>query len=62
MNEKSPDLPVSLEPVPSENMPIYTPHGPGTIVPFLNPDSKQKKKGKGNLQNLKDYRDWISSK
>jgi hypothetical protein len=31
-------------------------------MPFLDPDSKQKIKGKKNLQNLKDYRDWIASK
>jgi len=62
VDEKNSELPVSLEPIPSENIPIYTPHGPGKIVPFLDTDSKQKKKGKGNLQNLKDYRDWISAK
>lgn len=62
VDEKSSELPVSLELIPSENMPIYTPHGPGKIVPFLDTDAKQKKKGKGNLQNLKDYRDWISAK
>jgi hypothetical protein len=40
----------------------FHPKGPGKIVPFLNPDFKQKIKGKKNLQNLKDYRDWIGSK
>ncbi len=48
--------------VPSNTIPTYSPKGPGTIVPFLNPDSQQKKKGKKNLQNLKDYRDWIGHK
>jgi hypothetical protein len=48
--------------VPSDTIPTYSPKGPGTIVPFLNPDSQQKKKGKKNLQNLKDYRDWIGHK
>ena len=56
------ELSVSLEPIPSDVMPKFNPHGPGKIVPFLDPDSKQKKKGKGNLQNLKDYRDWINEK
>lgn len=56
------ELGVSLEPIPSESMPKFNPHGPGKIIPFLNPDAKQKKKGKGNLQNLKDYRDWINEK
>lgn len=56
------ELNASLEPIPSDVMPKFNPHGPGKIVPFLDPDSKQKKKGKGNLQNLKDYRDWINEK
>lgn len=38
----------------------YSPSGPGTIIPFLDTDAKQKKKGKKNLQNLKDYRDWVN--
>jgi hypothetical protein len=29
------------------------------IIPYLNPDSKKSKAGKRNLENLKDYRDWI---
>jgi len=29
------------------------------IIPYLNPDSKKSKAGKKNLENLKDYRDWI---
>jgi len=37
-----------------------SPSGPGTIVPFLNTDVQKKKKGKKNLQNLKDYRDWVN--
>jgi len=56
------DLPMSLEPIPSKTMPIFKPHGPGKIVPFLDPDSKQRRKGKKNLQNLKDYRDWSSNR
>jgi hypothetical protein len=39
----------------------FTPSGPGTIVPFLSPEVIKKKKGKKNLENLKDYRDWISN-
>jgi hypothetical protein len=39
----------------------YTPSGPGTIVPFLSPEVIKKKKGKKNLENLKDYRDWIGN-
>jgi len=60
--EQLKDLPVSLEPVPTESMPKFNPKGPGKIIPFLDPDSKQAKKGKKNLENLKDYRDWISNK
>jgi|APGre2960657404_1045060.scaffolds.fasta_scaffold08001_6 hypothetical protein len=56
------DMPVSLEPIGSDNIPTFHPKGPGKIVPFLDPDSKQKKKGKKNLENLKDYRDWLNSK
>lgn len=56
------DLPMNLEPIPSKTMPVFQPHGPGKIVPFLDPDSKQRRKGKRNLQNLKDYRDWTSGK
>jgi hypothetical protein len=53
---------ISLEPVTSSEMPNFEPSGPGKIRPFLNPDFKQKTKGKKNLQNLKDYRDWINNK
>jgi len=56
------ELAVSLEPVGSDEMPSFQPKGPGKIIPFLDPDSKQKIKGKKNLQNLKDYRDWIANK
>jgi hypothetical protein len=56
------DIGVSLEPVGSDKIPSFHPKGPGKIVPFLDPDAKQKKKGKGNLQNLKDYRDWVNTK
>jgi hypothetical protein len=50
--------------IDSSEMPSFTPNmnfgkGINPIVPFLNPDSKKKKAGKGNLENLKDYRDWI---
>jgi len=50
--------------VDSAEMPSFTPKQTfgkniQPIVPFLNPDSKKKKAGKGNLENLKDYRDWI---
>ncbi len=40
----------------------YEPKGPAGIKPFLDTDAKQKNKGKRNLNNLKDYRDWINSK
>lgn len=53
---------ISLEPVMSSGIPNFEPKGPGKIKPFLDPESKQKTKGKKNLQNLKDYRDWIDSK
>jgi len=56
------ELSVSLEPVTSGDMPKFQPSGPGKIIPFLDTDAKQKAKGKKNLQNLKDYRDWISGK
>jgi hypothetical protein len=51
---------IVMEPVSSGTMPKFVPSGPGKIVPFLDTDSKQKKKGKRNLQNLKDYRDWLN--
>ena len=60
--EQLKDLPVSMEPIPSKTMPVFKPHGPGKIIPFLDPDAKQKKKGKKNLQNLKDYREWSTSR
>jgi hypothetical protein len=53
---------IILEPIGSDSIPTFVPSGPGRIVPFLDTDSKQKKKGKKNLQNLKDYRDWINDK
>lgn len=56
------DMQVSLEPVGSDSIPTFQPKGPGKIVPFLDPEAKQKKKGKKNLENLKDYRDWVNSK
>jgi hypothetical protein len=56
------DLPSVMEPVTSGEMPKFQPHGPGKIIPYLDPEAKQKKKGKKNLENLKDYRDWISQK
>ena len=56
------DIQVSLEAVGSDSIPTFQPKGPGKIVPFLDPEAKQKKKGKKNLENLKDYRDWINSK
>jgi hypothetical protein len=46
--------------ITSPKIPDFYPGGPGKIMPFLDPDAKQKVKGKKNLQNLKDYRDWIS--
>ena len=54
----------TLDVVDSAEMPSFTPKQTfgkniQPIVPFLNPDSKKKKAGKGNLENLKDYRDWI---
>jgi hypothetical protein len=56
------DMPISLEPVSSAGIPKFQPKGPGKIVPYLDTDSKQTKKGKKNLANLKDYRDWLSGK
>lgn len=60
--EETNESEVKLDPVLSPNIPNFQPKGPGKIFPFLDPDSKQKKKGQKNLQNLKDYRDWISSR
>jgi hypothetical protein len=31
------------------------------ILPFLDTEKIKEKKGKGNLENLKDYRDWIQN-
>ena len=31
------------------------------ILPFLDTEKTKEKKGKGNLENLKDYRDWIQN-
>jgi hypothetical protein len=58
LEEADSGLPV----VTSSEIPQFNPKGPGKIFPFLDPDAKQKKKGQKNLQNLKDYRDWISSR
>ena len=58
--EISGEIAVSLEPISSGEIPTFSPKGPGKVVPFLDPESKQKKKGKRNLENLKDYRDWIN--
>lgn len=38
---------------------MYLGKGIKNIVPYLNPDAKKDKAGKRNLENLKDYRDWI---
>ena len=56
------DLIGELPVVTSSEMPSFQPKGPGKIIPFLDPEAKQKKKGKKNLQNLKDYRDWITNR
>lgn len=48
--------------ITSPKIPDFYPGGPAKIMPFLDPDAKQKSKGKKNLQNLKDYRDWINDK
>ena len=60
INEDSATLGV----IDSSDMTSFTPkmnfgNGINPIIPYLNPDSKKKKAGKGNLENLKDYRDWI---
>lgn len=60
--EMTNEMEVSVEAIESADIPKFVPKGPGKIMPFLDPDSKQKVKGKKNLQNLKDYRDWIDSK
>jgi len=39
----------------------FSPEGPMGIKPFLSPEVKKKKLGKKNLENLKDYRDWIAN-
>jgi hypothetical protein len=39
----------------------FSPEGPMGIKPFLAPEVKKKKLGKKNLENLKDYRDWIAN-
>ena len=31
------------------------------ILPFLDTEKTKKKAGKGNLENLKDYRDWVQT-
>lgn len=54
-----PDTKAASQAVTSGTMPEFHPHGPSKIIPFLDPDSKQQKKGKKNMQNLKDYRDWV---
>ncbi len=54
-----PDTKAASQAVSSSKMPEFHPKGPSKIVPFLDPDSKQQKKGKRNMQNLKDYRDWV---
>jgi hypothetical protein len=48
-------------------MPSFTPKmnfgdGIKPIIPYLNPDAKKDKAGKRNLENLKDYRDWIKER
>jgi hypothetical protein len=68
VDESNSDL--NFESISQEKTPLFNPKGPSTfspkgpggIIPFLNPDFKQKTKGKKNLQNLKDYRDWIEGK
>lgn len=50
--------------VQSKELPSFVPNMTlggdiAPIIPFLNPDAKKKKLGKKNLENLKDYRDWI---
>jgi hypothetical protein len=54
----------SLGVIDSKDMPSFTPKmnfggGIKPIIPYLNPDAKKSKAGKKNLENLKDYRDWI---
>lgn len=60
--EETNEAAISLEPITSPEIPNFEPKGPGKIKPFLDPESKQKAKGKKNMQNLKDYRDWIDNK
>ncbi len=62
VNDDSLEEDNALSVVASSDMPTFVPKGPGKIMPFLNPDAKQKKKGNKNLQNLKDYRDWTNQK
>ena len=54
----------SLGVIDSKDMPSFSPKmnfgdGIKPIIPYLNPDAKKSKAGKRNLENLKDYRDWI---
>jgi hypothetical protein len=57
----------SLGVIDSKDMPSFTPKmnfgdGIKPIIPYLNPDAKKDKAGKRNLENLKDYRDWIKER
>lgn len=38
---------------------VWVKPGSAKIYPYLDVDAKQDKKGKKNLENLKDYRDWL---
>jgi hypothetical protein len=60
--EETNETAISLEPITSPEIPNFEPKGPGKIKPFLDPESKQKVRGKKNMQDLKDYRDWIDNK
>ena len=61
-NEDSLEEDNALSVVTSSSMPKFSPEGPGKIIPFIDTNSKQKKKGAKNLQNIKDYRDWVNQR
>jgi hypothetical protein len=53
---------INIGTIEAKVIPPFHPKGPASLVPFLDTDAKQTKKGKRNLENLKDYRDWLDSK
>jgi len=59
VSEKGPSgIPIVKEPK-GKSTKVWVKPGSAKIYPYLDVDAKQKKKGKKNLENLKDYRDWL---